>query len=481
MQLLFKSPPLPVLPGQRPPPLVASARVQTRGPLACPPVASSAEVAPAFDAGAAGVASENTPRPLLASSNAPASSDVPSAASLTSASLGPLRSVSAMSARADFFAAPVEAEDRRRGESYRSSAALNWPAAYSAPVQPRGESGSGRGSGDSPGNSLVEAGASDLSQPRSPRKQLMGASPLDLDGDDRDGGAASPLLRLAAPPGLMRPRRLDRVAVMRAAEAAAVAAAATGLCETPADTGLASPRFPIPIVPMTGSLPGLSSELVAARFEAPFPPQLSCSSDASPIVPATTLPLVIIFHCEFSQHRGPEMLRAVRAFDRRLHLRHYPALSFPQLYVLHRGFRRLREEEPGLCEPHAGAYVAMDDPRHRASVELLAKERKRGMKLFRALRPAEAPSHPVASEVPEGVAAVPSRSGILCRDVSVPSLTVHAEPLPVGPPVGRRPAVPVRRGGALFGAGALSEMEELEPAVSASQATGTGSARQENL
>ena len=81
------------------------------------------------------------------------------------------------------------------------------------------------------------------------------------------------------------------------------------------------------------------------------------------------------------------MLRAVRAFDRLLHVQQYPALAFPQLYVLHRGYRSLRELEPHLCEPCAGAYVAMDDPRHRSILESNSKERKRGMKMFRAMRP----------------------------------------------------------------------------------------------
>lgn len=32
----------------------------------------------------------------------------------------------------------------------------------------------------------------------------------------------------------------------------------------------------------------------------------------------------IVFHCEFSQHRGPKMYRALRELDRRMHIDFYP-------------------------------------------------------------------------------------------------------------------------------------------------------------
>jgi hypothetical protein len=98
------------------------------------------------------------------------------------------------------------------------------------------------------------------------------------------------------------------------------------------------------------------------------------------------LPTVIIFHCEFSQNRGPEMLRAVRSYDRRLHP--YPFLAYPELYIVHKGYREFVKMVPALCVPHAGAYVEMSDLRHRRLLDQHSKERKWAMKLFKSLRPA---------------------------------------------------------------------------------------------
>lgn len=47
--------------------------------------------------------------------------------------------------------------------------------------------------------------------------------------------------------------------------------------------------------------------------------------------------LVVIFHCEFSSKRGPRMCRFVRKEDRALNT--YPKLFYPELYILHGGYR----------------------------------------------------------------------------------------------------------------------------------------------
>ena len=47
---------------------------------------------------------------------------------------------------------------------------------------------------------------------------------------------------------------------------------------------------------------------------------------------------VLIFHCEFSSERGPKMYRFLRSQDRELNKNQYPALLFPEVYLLHGGY-----------------------------------------------------------------------------------------------------------------------------------------------
>ena len=86
-----------------------------------------------------------------------------------------------------------------------------------------------------------------------------------------------------------------------------------------------------------------------------------------------TRKFVLIFHCEFSQKRGPSMALALRQADRSL-ASDYPRCHFPDVYVLEGGYAEFFQHCPDLCEPRA--YVSMDDPRH-------LEKRSSGMNGFR--------------------------------------------------------------------------------------------------
>ncbi|XP_055980751.1 M-phase inducer phosphatase 3 [Sorex fumeus] len=84
-----------------------------------------------------------------------------------------------------------------------------------------------------------------------------------------------------------------------------------------------------------------------------------------PIVPLDTQKrIIIVFHCEFSSERGPRMCRFLRAEDRALNC--YPALHYPELYILRGGYRDFFPEYMELCEPQS--YCPMHHQDHKAEM-----------------------------------------------------------------------------------------------------------------
>ncbi|XP_031528877.1 M-phase inducer phosphatase 3 isoform X4 [Vicugna pacos] len=84
-----------------------------------------------------------------------------------------------------------------------------------------------------------------------------------------------------------------------------------------------------------------------------------------PIVPLDNQKrIIIVFHCEFSSERGPRMCRSLRAEDRALN--RYPALYYPELYILKGGYRDFFPEYMELCEPQS--YCPMHHQDHKAEL-----------------------------------------------------------------------------------------------------------------
>lgn len=69
---------------------------------------------------------------------------------------------------------------------------------------------------------------------------------------------------------------------------------------------------------------------------------------------------IIIFHCEFSSERGPKLSRFLRNFDRERNTNAYPALDYPEIYLLHNGYKEFFETHLEHCTPHA--YRPMLEP-----------------------------------------------------------------------------------------------------------------------
>ncbi|KAI3380367.1 hypothetical protein SNEBB_003330 [Seison nebaliae] len=70
---------------------------------------------------------------------------------------------------------------------------------------------------------------------------------------------------------------------------------------------------------------------------------------------------IIIFHCEFSSERGPQMARDLRHMDRDLHRASYPNLYYPEIYVLKGGYKTFYEKGyVNYCQPQS--YLRMHHP-----------------------------------------------------------------------------------------------------------------------
>ncbi|XP_071448865.1 M-phase inducer phosphatase-like isoform X2 [Hetaerina americana] len=75
---------------------------------------------------------------------------------------------------------------------------------------------------------------------------------------------------------------------------------------------------------------------------------------------------ILVFHCEFSSERGPRLSRFLRNSDRDRNKECYPALHYPEIYLLHGGYKEFFDKHSDLCEPCS--YLPMADPRYESDL-----------------------------------------------------------------------------------------------------------------
>jgi len=83
--------------------------------------------------------------------------------------------------------------------------------------------------------------------------------------------------------------------------------------------------------------------------------------------------IVLIFHCEYSTVRGPNMAQILRDADRNRHI--YPQLLYPHVYILEAGYKKFYETFPELCDPRG--YVEMFDKRFTKQMQGLSHLHRR--------------------------------------------------------------------------------------------------------
>ncbi|CAD1480910.1 unnamed protein product, partial [Heterotrigona itama] len=92
------------------------------------------------------------------------------------------------------------------------------------------------------------------------------------------------------------------------------------------------------------------------------------------IQPDTNKRNILVFHCEFSWERGPNLSRFLRSLDRERNKERYPALHYPEVYLLHGGYEQFYKKQKELCSPQG--YRPMSHPDHQADLKIFRSKSK---------------------------------------------------------------------------------------------------------
>jgi len=96
----------------------------------------------------------------------------------------------------------------------------------------------------------------------------------------------------------------------------------------------------------------------------------------------TTNNTLLILHCEYSAHRAPLMAKFVRSQDRKENAHRYPALHYPEVYILDGGYSSFYHSNSTRCFPQN--YLRMDAKEHEQSCERGLNKLRQRSKLNRA-------------------------------------------------------------------------------------------------
>lgn len=91
--------------------------------------------------------------------------------------------------------------------------------------------------------------------------------------------------------------------------------------------------------------------------------------------------VLLVFHCEYSAHRGPRMAMQLRNLDRQVNMNRYPMLHYPDIAILHGGYSRFFEQHTTRCFPQR--YVGMNDHSHADACEREMDRFRRTMRVSR--------------------------------------------------------------------------------------------------
>ncbi|CUM65432.1 uncharacterized protein PRCAT00003071001 [Priceomyces carsonii] len=90
---------------------------------------------------------------------------------------------------------------------------------------------------------------------------------------------------------------------------------------------------------------------------------------------------LLVFHCEFSSFRGPNMAKYLRKCDRQINSHEYPKLSYPDIVILSGGYKRFFDKFKLFCIPQG--YVEMNDVNYQERCESEMNKVRQANKLTR--------------------------------------------------------------------------------------------------
>lgn len=83
---------------------------------------------------------------------------------------------------------------------------------------------------------------------------------------------------------------------------------------------------------------------------------------------------ILVFHCEFSSERGPNLSRYLRKLDRMHNKDIYPYLHYPEIYLLDGGYKSFYENYAEYCVPNG--YLPMLHPDHEHNLRFYRSKSK---------------------------------------------------------------------------------------------------------
>ncbi|KAF8561955.1 hypothetical protein P879_01658 [Paragonimus westermani] len=153
----------------------------------------------------------------------------------------------------------------------------------------------------------------------------------------------------------------------------------------------------------------------------------SCSGSSGPQEPA----FVVIFHCEFSSQRAPDLATFLRNVDRMSNYHRYPFLYFPEIYIMKGGYSAFFQNYSHLCSP--GNYVKMSHRDYQTHFRLYKRLTKR---VSSACMACIRPQHklldsPVVDSMNSFGQPSEFRDSMIVPPVSAPLLNIRSQQAPV--------------------------------------------------